>query len=95
MKKFRKKKENFKCRNCRKMVKGDGYTNHCPYCLFSLHVDENPGDRQANCGGLMRPVGIIQKHGEIKIVHRCEKCKKEKINRLSPKDNQEALLKII
>ncbi|PIS42423.1 MAG: hypothetical protein COT24_03565 [Candidatus Kerfeldbacteria bacterium CG08_land_8_20_14_0_20_40_16] len=94
MRKFIRKKENFECANCHSIVKGDGYTNHCPNCLFSRHVDEYPGDRKSNCGGLMKPIGILQKNGETKIIHRCEKCKQEKINRLSPDDNQKALLKI-
>lgn len=95
MKKFSRRKEDFKCRHCHKKVIGNGYTNHCPSCLYSVHVDQNPGDRMAECGGLMKPVKIVQKHREIKIIHRCEKCKTEKINRLSPGDNQEMLLKII
>lgn len=91
-KKFTRNKEDFICANCQKKVMGDGYTNHCPDCLFSVHVDENPGDRQSKCGGLMKPIGLTKKHGEDKLIHYCQKCGQEKVNRLSPNDNQKALL---
>ncbi len=76
-------------------VKGTGYTNHCPNCLFSLHVDkEVPGDRLSNCGGLMEPIGVDMKHGQNIIIHRCQKCGKEMRNKASEKDNLEAILKL-
>ena len=54
-----------------------GYTsrNHCPYCLCSRHLDENPGDRASDCGGLMVPIEaqIDPKKGYI-LIHRCTKC---------------------
>ena len=53
MKKFIKVKEDFVCEHCGAEVKGDGYTNHCPKCLWSKHVDVHPGDRAAECGGMM------------------------------------------
>ncbi|GIW69886.1 MAG: hypothetical protein KatS3mg101_0633 [Patescibacteria group bacterium] len=58
---FQKKKENFICKNCGYFVIGNGYTNHCPRCLYSEHVDINPGDRANTCEGLMEPVGIAKK----------------------------------
>lgn len=52
----------FVCENCgckvRPLTKG-GYRNHCPHCLYSKHVDINPGDRASECGGLMEPVGVF------------------------------------
>ena len=39
----------FVCGHCSTLVPAntDGhYRNHCPWCLWSLHVDELPGDRQ-------------------------------------------------
>lgn len=95
MKQFIKNKENFVCRNCNQKVIGNGYTNHCPKCLYSVHVDQFPGDRKSSCGGLMKPVGITTKNGEEKIIHCCLKCGLEKINRLDPKDDRETLLKVI
>jgi hypothetical protein len=55
---FKKTKEDFVCEHCGKPVVGNGYTNHCPECLWSKHVDVNPGDRAATCLGLMEPVGV-------------------------------------
>lgn len=83
-----KKKENtgFVCLNCGKSVppaKG-GYRNHCPFCLYSLHADISPGDRQNDCLGLMRPVGI-ETHSKkgIQIVHECQKCGERRLNMIS------------
>ncbi len=84
---FIRKKENFICGNCGIQVTGDGYTNHCPKCLWSKHVDINPGDRAADCGGIMRPIGTESKNGEWRIIHKCEKCGYEKANRLSKNDD--------
>ena len=39
----------FVCENCNTSVKGNGYTDHCPCCLYSKHVDINPGDRDCDC----------------------------------------------
>ena len=76
MKKFTKQVENFTCAHCGAEVLGNGYTNHCSKCLWSRHVDNNPGDRQSNCGGMMRPISVEQKGGEFIITHKCEKCRK-------------------
>lgn len=92
MKKFQRKKEDFVCQNCGAKVKGNGYTNHCPVCLYSKHVDINPGDRLSNCRGLMVPEDFEIKNGEYVIIHRCLKCGFKKKNKLSKADNIEVLL---
>jgi rubrerythrin len=74
MKKFQRKKEDFKCEVCGKEVIGNGYTDHCPKCLWGKHVDINPGDRAEKCGGLMEPVGLDQKKGQWVIQYKCQKC---------------------
>lgn len=74
MKRFQRKIENFVCDNCGFEVLGNGYTDHCPKCLFSKHVDINPGDRESNCCGLMEPIGFEIKHGEYIIKYKCLKC---------------------
>lgn len=83
-KRFRKNDEAFICGHCGKAVEPLGYTsrNHCPFCLWSLHVDINPGDRANECGGLMKPIKaeLDSKKGYV-IVHRCEKCGEIKRNR--------------
>ncbi|MBU6431468.1 RNHCP domain-containing protein, partial [Patescibacteria group bacterium] len=74
MKKFQRKIEDFVCKNCGTGVKGDGYTNHCPKCLWSRYVDVNPGDREEKRGGTMKPTGIFLESAENTIVHICVKC---------------------
>lgn len=49
--------------------------SHCPRCLASLHVDVVPGDRAADCGGVMDVVSFeVRGGGEISLVHRCRLC---------------------
>ena len=76
MKRFNMIDENFICENCKKEVTKLGYTarDHCPYCLYSKHVDINPGDRAETCGGLMEPVDLEIKDGKYVVVHKCQKC---------------------
>jgi len=86
--------EDFTCEHCGQAVRGDGYTNHCPACLWSRHVDVHPGDRQATCGGMMEPIAVELKGGEYSLVHRCVVCGTERRNRTSPADDFEAILAI-
>ena len=61
--------------------------NHCPGCLWSLHVDRVPGDRAESCGGLMRPVGIEGSASRGWSIHFCcERCGAERRNRASTDD---------
>ena len=60
---FQKTVEDFICEHCGNKVAGDGYTNHCPNCLWSKHVDVNPGDRAAICGGMMKAVKVETEKG--------------------------------
>ena len=89
---FQRTKEDFTCQHCGAKVTGDGYTNHCPDCLWSRHVDEQPGDRAAECGGLMRPVAVGGPAEAYRILHRCEACGRERWNRAAGADDFEALL---
>lgn len=95
---FTKNDDGFVCQNCKKKVKPLGYTsrNHCPYCLYSVHVDNNPGDRQNLCKGLMKPIDIEvnSKKGYV-IVHKCTLCGEIKKNVCAKDDNQNLILKII
>ena len=76
MKNFSKLDEEFICENCNKNVNKLNYTSrdHCPYCLYSKHVDVNPGDRANTCKGLLKPIGIEKFKDTYKIVYKCEKC---------------------
>lgn len=93
-KKFQKKVEDFICENCGEKIKGNGYTNHCPFCLWSKHVDINPGDRAADCGGMMKPIGVGMKKGGYIIIHRCKKCGYEKRNKTTENDDFQKILEI-
>ena len=86
-KKFTRKIEDFTCEHCGLQVKGTGYTNHCPRCLWSKHVDIHPGDRAETCQGLMKPAGVELDHGEYIIIHQCEKCGQIKKNHATKEDD--------
>lgn len=97
-KKFTQKDEEFICQNCGKKVERLGYSsrNHCDYCLYSKHVDENPGDRQEKCHGLLEPIDIEidSKKGYV-IISKCKKCGKTKKNKAAKDDNIDLIIKLI
>ena len=92
MKQFVKRIEDFNCARCGAVVHGNGYTNHCPKCLWSKHVDNNPGDRQSTCGGMMEPVSVEQVSGEFIITHKCQKCGKTIRQRTCDNDDMDAII---
>lgn len=92
--KFIKLKENFKCEHCGFFVEGTGYTNHCPECLWSKHVDINPGDRAESCGGMMEPIEIEIKSGNFDIIHQCQKCGAVKKNKVAEDDSSDVLVNL-
>jgi hypothetical protein len=91
---FHRRVESFTCLYCKETVRGDGYTNHCPRCLWSRHVDINPGDRAAPCKGPMEPISYEVKGGETILLHRCTACGFERRNRTAPDDDLDAILAI-
>lgn len=93
-KKFQRTKEDFKCVNCDKAVIGNGYTDHCPFCLYSLHVDINPGDRKAECRGLMKPVKVETISGVNYIHYICEKCGYTHRIKATEEDNMDLLIEL-
>ncbi len=96
MKQFTMRDENFTCENCHKEVKPLGYTarDHCPYCLYSKHVDINPGDRNNPCKGLLKPIGIEKYKDTYKILYKCEKCHKDHKNIIATDDDMEKIIEI-
>jgi DNA-directed RNA polymerase subunit RPC12/RpoP len=101
MKKHYKKNESddFVCKNCKQLVSGTSFgtkqRNHCPYCLYSFHIDEKIGDRESSCRGLMKPIGLTtKKDGEIMIIHECQKCGKISNNRIAGDDNTDTILEL-
>jgi hypothetical protein len=91
---FQRRTESFTCANCGEPVAGSGYTNHCPHCLWSCHVDLNPGDRAADCGGMMAPVAVEPGRKGYIITHKCRRCGFEGRNRTVEADNFDAILAI-
>ncbi len=94
-KRFFKRTENFTCEACGTKVKGTGFTDHCPTCLWSKHVDVNPGDRVSECGGLMRPVRATHNRNSFIIEYECKKCKYRKKVQAAKGDNSELLFKLV
>lgn len=92
---FKRTIEDFTCEHCGEQVTGNGFTNHCPQCLWSKHVDVDPGDRLALCGGLMRPTEIQKKGSEYSIIQVCEKCGFTRANKAQKEDNFDMVLQIV
>lgn len=91
--------DTFICKYCGRTVvpdcAGTEHRNHCPNCLTSLHVDEEPGDRASDCGGIMEPVAVwVRKGGEWAIIHRCRRCGVLHSNRVAADDNPMKLMSI-
>lgn len=101
-KRFTKNDNSFICVHCGKEVEPLGYTsrNHCPHCLWSLHVDINPGDRANPCRGELEPIRTEPdaKKGFI-IIHRCKKCgeirrNKAALNTKNQPDDMSLIIKL-
>jgi len=88
----------FICIQCGALVASlinGSYRNHCPHCLYSIHIDNTPGDRANNCLGLLKPIGIrLHSKKGYQIIHHCMICGEEKINRTAP-DDFDALIALI
>jgi DNA-directed RNA polymerase subunit RPC12/RpoP len=86
----------FRCARCGDEVSavayGTQHRNHCPRCLWSLHVDERPGDRAADCKGRMEPIAIWVRDDEWVLIHRCQSCERLQPNRIAGDDSPVALL---
>jgi len=86
----------FRCARCGAEVPlrpyGTQHRNHCPQCLWSVHVDERPGDRASACGGRMEPVAVAVRRDEWQIVHRCQSCEALRLNRIAGDDSPVQLL---
>ena len=96
MKKFNMLDEEFTCLNCGKKIKTLKYSarDHCNYCLYSLHVDINPGDRKNNCHGLLKPIGIEKYRDTYKIIYRCLKCHELHKNIMANDDDMNLIIEL-
>jgi hypothetical protein len=101
----------FRCANCgavvsvMHMLSGVNNRNHCPYCLWSCHLDlYSAGDRLSACKAGMKPIGLTLKRsrnkyqadsrGELMLVHACVDCATVSINRIAADDDPEAILSV-
>ena len=101
----------FTCGHCHASVSsahflsGVNNRNHCPYCLWSCHLDlYASGDRLSACKGQMRPIGLTMKkgrnkyamkaRGELMLVHECTDCGALSINRIAADDDSSTLLAV-
>jgi hypothetical protein len=100
----------FKCVHCHHIVSsahlisGVNNRNHCPYCLWSRHLDlYAAGDRLSACKAPMQPVTLTTKRsrnkyghgrGELMLVHLCTDCGDVSINRIAADDDADTLLEI-
>ena len=97
--------DGFACKHCSlyvssaSLLSGVQNRNHCPYCLWSRHLDlYAPGDRLSACKALMRPVGLTVKttrkkygpgRGELMLIHLCAECEQLSINRIAADDDSQ------
>lgn len=103
--------QDFRCIHCGYMVPatyivaGVRNRNHCPYCLWSRHLDwREAGDRLSACRAPMRPVGLTTKQsrnkyaderdGELMLVHQCSECGVLDINRIAADDDAVGLMEV-
>jgi DNA-directed RNA polymerase subunit RPC12/RpoP len=99
----------FRCLHCGCPVSANpvlsavGHRNHCPYCLWSRHLDLSAaGDRLSACKAPMRPLGLTFKRahkkygrvgvGELMLVHICTDCGRVSLNRIAADDDVYCLL---
>ena len=101
--------DDFKCAHCHAFVStvhelsGVNNRNHCPYCLWSCHLDlYAAGDRLSACKAKMRPIGLTMKRGrnkyrpesrgELMLIHECMDCRTISINRIAADDDAETVI---
>ena len=96
MKKFNMIDEEFICENCGNNVDKLNYTarDHCNICLYSKHVDIMPGDRQNECMGLLKPIGIEKFKDTYKIIYKCLKCGITHKNIMAKDDNFDRIIEL-
>ena len=97
VKKFQMRDEGFICIVCGKKVLPLGYTarDHCPFCLYSLHVDNNPGDRSNLCHGVLKPIDVEKFKDSYKIIYQCEKCGEIHKNIMAKDDDIDKIIKLM
>jgi len=91
--------------SCAHLISGVNNRNHCPYCLWSCHLDLYvAGDRLSACKEVMKPIGLTMKkgrnkyqrepRGELMLVHECIGCKTLSINRIAADDDSATVISV-
>ena len=63
--------------------------------LQAAHAYLAAGDREADCGALMEPIGMwVRKNGEWALLHRCRMCGTIHANRVAADDNPLLLMSL-
>lgn len=96
MKRFNMIDESFTCENCGRTIEPLVYSarDHCPYCLFSKHVDILPGDRANDCHGLLEPIKIEKFKNTYKIIYKCQKCHQIHKNIMANDDDMNIIIEL-
>lgn len=91
--------ESFACVHCGRAIPPHGRSarDHCPHCLWGLHVDDRvPGDRASTCRAPLEPVGTDRRGERWVIVYRCTGCGATRRNQVladgDPPDSWEAVV---
>lgn len=101
----------FRCTHCQvvvsaaQLVSGVNNRNHCPYCLWSCHLDLfAAGDRLSACKAPMKPIGLTMKPGrnkyrrdaggELMLIHQCVECRSLSLNRIAADDDSETIMAV-
>lgn len=89
--------EQFICEHCHRQVTKLNYSarDHCPYCLYSKHVDINPGDRANHCLGLLKPIDVEKFKNTYKIIYECETCHMQHKNIMAMDDDLNEIIKLM
>lgn len=95
---FIKNDDEFICAHCGKKVEKLKYTSrdHCNSCLYSLHVDIEPGDRKNSCRGMLVPINVeySSKKGQV-VIYKCKKCSGIIRNIVAEDDDRNTIYKIV
>ncbi len=96
MKHFVQNNQEFQCLNCNCEVKihPTSSRDHCNLCLYGLHIDINPGDRQNQCKGLLKPISIDKRNSKTQICYECESCGSKTRNIVAPDDDYDKIVEI-
>jgi hypothetical protein len=102
--------DGFLCKHCNVYVSSASFLsgvenrNHCPYCLWSRHLDlYAAGDRLSACKSPMKPIGVTVKatgkkygsaRGELMLIHLCTDCESLSINRIAADDIPQAVFSV-